>query len=164
MKMYNAITAMVFFGCSMLYSQDIADHALGLRLGDSDGLGAELSYQLAIGQNNRGELNLGWRNRRDYDAFKLTGTYQWVRHLDGGFNWYYGAGGGIGSVDFENSALDNEDGTFIVAAGVLGIEYNFEIPLVISIDTRPEIGLIGYGGFDNAILLDLAVGIRYQFW
>ncbi len=30
-------------------------------------------------------------------AFKLTGLYQWVFPLDGDFNWYVGAGGGIGS-------------------------------------------------------------------
>jgi hypothetical protein len=30
--------------------------------------------------------------------------------------------------------------TFVFAAGDIGIEYNFDIPLLISLDFRPEIG------------------------
>lgn len=60
-------------------AQDISPNALGLRLGDSDGFGAEISYQRALGsKNNRLELDLGWRSNNNYDAFKLTGLYQWV--------------------------------------------------------------------------------------
>ena len=71
-------------------AQEISDNAIGLRLGDSDGFGAEISYQRALGDNNRLELDLGWRDGKNYDGFKLAGLYQWVWDLDGGFNWYAG--------------------------------------------------------------------------
>jgi len=146
-----------------MHSQQIADHALGLRLGDSDGFGAEISYQKRLGQFTRMEADLGWRDSREYDAFKLSGNFQWVRHLDGSFNWFYGVGGNIGSVDFEQGITDDDGGLFIAAAGTLGIEYDFEIPLLISFDLRPEIGILGYDGFDDNFDFDIAIGIRYQF-
>mgnify|MGYP003632582989 CR=1 FL=1 len=37
-------------------AQEISTNAIGLRLGDSDGFGAEISYQHALGDNNRLEL------------------------------------------------------------------------------------------------------------
>ncbi|UNY98093.1 hypothetical protein MQE36_13485 [Zhouia spongiae] len=146
-------------------AQEVSENALGLRLGDSDGFGAEISYQRAIGTNsNRLEFDLGWRDSNYWDAFKLTGLYQWVMPIEGRFNWYVGAGGGIGSVDFDHPEIDNDDdGAFIFASGDIGIEYNFNIPLLISLDFRPEVGLVGYNGFDDDFDFDIALGIRYQF-
>ena len=144
-------------------AQDISENAIGLRLGDSDGLGAEISYQHALGSNNRLEVDLGWRDGKNYDGFKLTGLYQWVFPLDGAFNWYVGAGGGIGSYSFNNQEFNDESDTFIFAAGDIGIEYSFDIPLMLSLDFRPEIGF-GNSDFDNNDLdFDIALGIRYQF-
>lgn len=169
MKKITFILLFVFGGANLILAQSISQHALGLRLGDSDGFGAELSYQTALGNNNRAQFDLGWRDSREYDAFKLAGVYQWVQNIDGGFNWYYGFGGGLGSADFEardngnGNFTDDDDGLFIFAAGNVGIEYNFDFPLLISIGTRPELGLINYDGFDNNFLFDLALGIRYQF-
>ncbi|ETN95441.1 hypothetical protein [Zhouia amylolytica] len=146
-------------------AQEVSDNALGLRLGDSDGFGAEISYQRALGRNmNRLEFDLGWRDNNNFDAFKLTGLYQWVMPIEGRFNWYVGAGGGIGSVDFNDDRFDDDnDGAFIFAAGDVGIEYNFDIPLLLSLDFRPELGLVGYDGFDDDFDFDIALGIRYQF-
>ncbi|MGX1930035.1 hypothetical protein [Flagellimonas sp. 2504JD4-2] len=164
MKITTLFTGVFLFTTIAMSAQDISEHALGLRLGDSDGFGAEISYQKSIGRYNRAEFNLGWRDSRDFDAFKLAGVYQWVHQLDGNFNWYYGVGGGLGSVDFEPipSGADN-DGLFVFAAGDIGVEYNFDIPLLLSLDFRPEIGLLGYDGFDNGFDFDIALGIRYQF-
>lgn len=144
-------------------AQDIANNALGLRLGDSNGVGAEISYQHALGSNNRLEVDLGWRDGKNYDGFKLAGLYQWVWNIDGGFNWYAGVGGGLGSFSFDNPGGDDISDTFIFAAGDIGIEYNFDIPLLISLDFRPEIGF-GDETYDNNDLdFDIALGIRYQF-
>ncbi|UOB17433.1 hypothetical protein [Abyssalbus ytuae] len=138
------------------FSQEISKNAIGLRIGDSDGLGAEVSYQRGIGGNNRLEFDLGWRNSDDVDAFKLAALYQWVMPIDGGFNWYVGAGGGIGSFDAPGA-----DGTFLFGAGDLGIEYNFDIPLLISLDMRPELSF--NDDYSDDLDLDIAIGIRYQF-
>ena len=157
--------------CCSWYSagaQEISDHAIGLRLGDSDGFGAEISYQKSIFRYNRLEANLGWRDSRYFDAFKISALYQWVFPIDGNFNWYYGAGGGLGSVDFTTRLRDNQPytpdgGMFVFAAGDIGIEYNFDIPLLLSLDFRPEIGLAGYKHFSDNFDFDIALGIRYQF-
>ena len=161
-KLILLVFAVIGFSFSS-NAQAIADNALGLRLGDSDGFGAEISYQRGLGDNNRLEFDLGWRDGRNYDGFKLAGLYQWVFPLDGGFNWYVGAGGGLGSYDFdynENGVRYNDSETFFFAAGDIGIEYNFDIPLLISIDFRPE---IGFGDFNDDLDFDIALGLRYQF-
>jgi hypothetical protein len=158
------LTAVMLIGLVFASNaQEISKNALGLRLGDNDGFGGELSYQRALGSNNRLELGLGWRNNDNNDAFKLVGLYQWVWNIEGGFNWYAGFGGGLGSYnnDRKDDDFDN-DGTFLLAAGNLGIEYNFDIPLMISLDIRPEVYFgDNYGG--NNFGPDLALGIRYQF-
>ena len=160
------LTVFMFFTATMAVSaQQISEHALGLRLGDSDGFGAEISYQKSVSRSNRVEIDLGWRDSRNFDAFKLTGTYQWVEPLDGNFNWFYGVGGGLGSVDFSAGSNGEvpDGGLFIFGAGVIGIEYNFDIPLLISLDFRPEIGLVGYDDFSDNFDFDIALGLRYQF-
>lgn len=148
----------VFAGFAFMNAQEIADNAIGLRIGDNDGLGTEISYQRALGDNNRLELDLGWRSGNVFNAFQLTGLYQWVWQLDGDFNWYVGAGGGIASINFDNKDFDSE--TFIFAAGDIGIEYSFDIPLLLSLDFRPE---LGFGDFRNDVDFDIALSVRYQF-
>lgn len=153
------LLAILFIGITVTSNaQDISPNAIGLRLGDSDGFGAEISYQRAIGDNNRLEFDLGWRSGNNYDGFKLAGLYQWVWHLDGNFNWYAGAGGGVGSYNFGDNSHDDE--TFLFAAGDVGIEYGFDIPLLISLDFRPE---LGFGNYRDDLDFDIAIGIRYQF-
>ncbi|NVJ89216.1 MAG: hypothetical protein HWD82_07220 [Flavobacteriaceae bacterium] len=129
-------------------AQDVSSNAIGLRFSGGNGLGGEVSYQAALGGSNRLEVNLGLAN--EFSDFKATGLYEWVFALDGKFNWYVGAGAGIISA--------GETG--IYGAGVIGIEYNFDIPLLISIDYRPEIGISG--GL-SGIYSDVALALRYQF-
>jgi hypothetical protein len=148
-------------------AQDISKNALGLRLGGNNGFGTEITYQRALGDNNRLELDLGWRNRKNFDnrgyddnAIKLAALYQWVWNIDGGFNWYAGVGGGLGSYSYTDMNNKYND-TFAFAAGDIGIEYNFDIPLLISIDFRPEFG--GNGYYRNNYGSDVALALKYQF-
>ena len=161
------LIALIFIGFTTLSNaQTISDNAIGLRLGDSDAMGAEVSYQRALGENNRLELDLGWRDGKNYDGFKLAGLYQWVWNIEDGFNWYAGVGGGLGSFGYNDNNGNDYNDTFIFAAGDIGIEYNFDIPLLISLDFRPEIGFgKDYNNdFNNSGLgFDIALGIRYQF-
>lgn len=137
-------------------AQEISKNALGLRFGDNNGFGGELSYQRALSSDNRLELDLGWRNSKDVDAFKLTGVYQWVWDIEQGFNWYAGVGAGVGTYSYKS-----ESNSFVYAAGDIGIEYNFPIPLLISLDFRPEFGGSGY--YKNNYGSDVALSLRYQF-
>ncbi|GGW34554.1 hypothetical protein [Arenibacter certesii] len=137
-------------------SQSISKNALGLRLGDNDGFGGEISYQRYLKESNRLEFDLGWRSSNDIDAFKLVGLYQWVMPIDGGFHWYVGAGAGLGQYDSKNS-----NGTFALIAGDIGIEYDFDFPLLLSLDIRPELGF--NDKYSDDLDMDIALGIRYQF-
>lgn len=159
-KLVLSILTIVGLTMSM-QAQLISDNAIGLRLGDSDGFGAEISYQRAIGENNRLEFGLGWRDGNNYSAIRAVGLYQWVWTLDGNFNWYAGVGGGFASYSIDDlpAGADDTD-TALLAAGDIGIEYNFDIPLLISLDFRPE---IGFGDFNDDLDFDIALGIRYQF-
>jgi hypothetical protein len=161
-KLFLLSIALVGFTFA-IQAQNIADNALGLRLGDSNGFGAEISYQRALGDNNRLELDLGWRNGSNYDGFKIAGLYQWVNTLDGNFNWFVGVGGGLGAFSVEVPGMSDANDTFIFAAGDIGIEYDFDIPLLISIDFRPEIGFGDDAFGNNDLDFDVALSLRYQF-
>ncbi|MFV8353738.1 hypothetical protein ACNQGB_05615 [Flavobacterium sp. XS1P32] len=148
-------------------AQDISKNALGLRFGSNNGFGGELTYQRALGSNNRLELDLGLRNRSNYNnssyddnALKLTALYQWVWNIDGGFNWYAGVGGGVGNYSYNIDGNKYSD-TFVYAAGNIGIEYDFDIPLLISLDFRPEFG--GNGYYKDNYGSDVALALKYQF-
>jgi len=155
MKKVFFIIGLLFATAFSANAQDISKNAIGIRLGDNDGFGGEISYQRALGSNNRLELDLGIRDRKGVDAFKLTGIYQWVWNIEGGFNWYAGVGGGVGSF----SGGGNSE-TFAFAAGDIGIEYNFNAPIMLSLDYRPEFGFSDtYDGINS----DIALSIRYQF-
>lgn len=145
--------------------KDISKNAIGLRLGSNDGFGVEASYQRLLGNNkNRLEFDLGWRNNSDWNAVKLVGTYQWTFPIENGFHWYVGPGLGIGntSYDYRTPYGRYDDSfTYLVLAGQIGIEYNFDFPLQLSLDFRPEIYL--NDDIREDFGPDFAFGIRYKF-
>ena len=148
-----------------LSAQEISKNAIGLRLGDGNGFGAEISYQRAILENNRLELDFGLRSGRNFNGFKLVGLYQWVWHIDGGFNWYAGGGAGVGSFRYDDGFFRNDfrrdyTETFFLATGDVGIEYNFDIPILVSLDVRPE---LAFGDSRYDLDFDIALSVRYQF-
>ena len=163
MKKLLILIGFLCLGIAHVQAQRIADNAIGIRVGDSDGFGTEINYQRAIFDNNRLEFGLGWRDGNGFNAFRLTGLYEWVWVIDGNFNWYVGAGGALGtfSLDDDFPGGDDTDEFFLNAAGNIGIEYNFDFPLLLSLDFRPEIGLIN--DVDDNLEFDIALGIRYQF-
>lgn len=162
--MKNLILVLVLFitGIFSMNAQNISKNALGIRFGDNDGFGGEISYQHELSEVTRLEVDLGFRNHKFYDAYKLTALHQWVWNIDNGFNWYAGFGAGVGSWSASPDYMGSGDeGVFLNADGNVGIEYNFEIPLLISLDFRPEIGLVGDYGKDTDF--DFALSLRYQF-
>jgi hypothetical protein len=139
----------------------VADHAIGLRLGGGNGFGTEISYQQGLGALNRLEFDLGIQSPPNANAWGLAGLYQWVWKIDDGFNWYAGVGGRIGSWSYNNDYVgSNRGGTFLAAAGDIGIEYAFPVGIQLSLDARPAINLINSGDSFNS---NIAFGIRYQF-
>lgn len=162
MKKNNLVWSLLLLVACSIQAQNVSKNALGLRLGDNDGFGGELSYQRKLSGNNRLELDLGLRNNRYINAIKLAALYQWYWKIEGGFNWYAGVGGGVGSWSYEREKA-NDNGSFAFVAGDLGIEYDFDFPLQISLDLRPEL-YFNYDTYrDNNYGSDVGLGIRYRF-
>jgi len=129
------------------------DKAIGIRATN----GAELSFQNPLSGSTRLEVDLGLYHS---GSFFLTGIHQWVfdlSSLSNGFNWYVGLGPQLGIWDNGNN---NSDFGLGVAAQI-GLEYNFNIPLQLSLDYRPGWMIIpnGAGGKWDGV----ALGIRYRF-
>jgi len=149
MKKVLAILLVCFAVSTTINAQD---KAIGLKFGS---YGAEISGQMAMGDANRIEANLGFL----YGGLSINGYYQWVKDLPAlgdAWKWYYGAGARIGL---------GSGGYFgLGVAGQAGLEFDLQsvvpsLPLQLSIDATPTINFIGgfgihpYGGF----------GIRYRF-
>ena len=143
MKKICVLTVFVFCSVFTLFA---GDNALGVRLG----YGGEVSYQHSLGSYNRLEVDAGWNSK----YLGLAGVYQWVWDLSAlgdGFKWYAGVGAVLGIY---------EDDFALGAAGNIGIEYNFNIPLQISLDYRPTFYLIPGTDFCST---GVGLGIRYRF-
>ncbi len=133
-------------------SAQVDGKAIGIRFG----YGGELSYQHPMGDANRLEFDLGLTHY----GFGLNGVYQWVWDLSAladGFNWYAGAGLGLGSYDYDDSDK-NDFGLGIL--GQIGLEYNFNIPLQLSLDYRP--GFFFGNGF-NPSYDGICLAARFKF-
>jgi hypothetical protein len=144
-------------------AQEFSKNALGLRLGSSNGFGTEISYQRGLSSNNRLEIDLGWRSDNDnVDNFKVVGLYQWVWGIEKGLNWYAGAGAGLGSWNYDQNGY-SDSGMILLLAGDIGIEYNFDIPLQIAIDFRPELYLDSDSYREDNFGGDVALSLRYRF-
>ncbi|VBB48045.1 conserved exported hypothetical protein [uncultured Paludibacter sp.] len=134
-------------------AQDISK-AIGARLG----WGAEFSYQHPLSSNNRMEFDLGLDGWGNHQGFLLSGIYHWVFNIDGGLNWYIGPGLQLGSAW---NADDDKYGLGLGVAGQVGLEYDFDIPLQLSMDWRPSWLLVPTGrsfGYEG-----VSLGIRYRF-
>ena len=133
-------------------SAQVDGKAIGIRFANEFN-GGELTFNTALGHANRLELDLGlnhWSNSNG--GVQLTGVYQWVWGLDQvatGLNWYAGLGGSLGS-------YTSNFGIGIV--GQIGLEYNFNIPLQISLDWRPTIFNSYYTYYGGN-----GLSIRYRF-
>lgn len=67
---------LLFAATISVQGQSIANNAIGLRLGDNDGFGGEISYQRKIHSSHRLELDLGIRNNNSVNALKFAALYQ----------------------------------------------------------------------------------------
>lgn len=133
-------------------SAQVAGSAIGARLT----YGAELSYQHALSDANRLELDLGWAA----GSTALTGAYHWVNSISSvsGLNWFIGPGAGVGVY----SVADNKLGFTAGIVGQIGLEYNFSFPLQLSLDYRPGINFrIGGEKPIDPSYYGVALGIRY---
>ncbi len=141
----------VVLSISSAVNAQVDGKAIGVRFG----YGGEVSYQHPLGNANRLELDLGVNSW----GLSLNGVYQWVWDLSDlaeGFNWYAGVGGALGIHDSSYFGVG--------VLGQVGIEYNFNIPLQVSVDYRPGLYFapkasnIFHPGYDGVCL-----AARYKF-
>tara|TARA_R110002096_G_scaffold431563_1_gene646983 strand:+ start:18080 stop:18559 length:480 start_codon:yes stop_codon:yes gene_type:complete len=135
------------------------EDALGLRVGDNDGLAFELSYQryLTEVKNQRLEFGLGLKDSHGLEYIKLVGLYELVSKLAGDYRWYVGAGGGIGA--FKTDLVSDNLG---LVAGVIGIEHSTPtVPILFSLDFRPEYGF--NDDYSDGIDFNIGLSMRIQF-
>ncbi len=145
------IIAALMIGFAGFASAQVDGKAIGVRLG----YGGEITYQHPLSSQNRLELDLGINTwGANVWGTNLSGIYQWVwdlSDLGDGFNWYagFGAAVGLGNSDFGVGVL-----------GQVGLEYHFNIPLMLSIDYRPGLFVVpnlrpAYDG--------ICLSVRYKF-
>ena len=143
-------SVLLLAGMAVAASAQVEGKALGLRFGNA----GEITYQHPLSDINRLEVNLGFGSWKDGGAY-LSGIYQWVNdlsELQDGFNWYYGVGGALGVFNSGFSAG---------VVGDVGIEYNFDFPLQLSLDWRPGLYLVPgkmHLGWDG-----VALSARWRF-
>ena len=155
MKKIILIAAMV---CGFAVAASAQPRALGLRLG----YGAELSYQHNLNGANFLEADLGLN---DFAYFNGSVAYNfmiaqpsWTDRGEWGF--YAGPGAAVGA----------GSGVFNVGlAGQVGLEYTFHFPLQLSVDLRPQLGLVSATAADVTVRQFgiwgwyPSLGVRYRF-
>ncbi len=150
MKKFLVIAAMML---GLAVAASAQPRALGARLG----YGVDLSYQHQLG-NNFVEADLGLEN---FAALNVAATYNfmiaqpaWTAQGEWGF--YVGPGVAVGAA---NEFLA------IGAACQVGLEYTFDFPLQLSLDVRPQLGLVTTDGVKGFGIWGWSphLGIRYRF-
>lgn len=148
------LTLALVIGISAVSSAQSRPRAVGVKIG----YGAEFSWQQYDLRGNFIEANLGMYG---FKNLNIAATYNWLLfspHWTRMGEWGIYAGGGV--------ATGLGGGTFnLCLAAQVGIEYHFDFPLVLSVDIRPQFGLLAgdpskttyFGGYYPAL------GIKYRF-
>lgn len=148
-KIILTLIAVTALACASSFAQ--ARDAFGVRLGYGSFFDGELSYQKALGNVNRLETDLGINLGDDLFGATFSAIYQWHWFLSEGLGFYIGPGA---QVDIFKSHFG------IGAGGQIGLDYQFNAPIQISLDVRPMWNFIGHvTGFNYGT----ALGIRYAF-
>jgi hypothetical protein len=158
MKKILLVLALVIAGVSVRsYAQAPYSTALGVRLGDPDGI--TLQHYLSGSSAVEGILGIGsyW--------FTITGLYEFHQQLKStpGLGWYIGFGAHLGSFTTSEYYHDKigYTGFLFGLDGILGLDYTFQhVPLNLSLDWKPAIELSPFNGF---IPGEFGLSVRYTF-
>lgn len=133
--------------------------AIGGRLGN----GVEVSYQHTLGSNfieaDLGLIGFGANINLNAVYNWMIAQPQWTDRGEWGF--YAGAGAGLGGGSVSKVGYFN-----IGAVGQVGLEYTFWFPLQLSIDIRPQLGVVAVKGAGAGLYFDSwcpALSVRYRF-
>ena len=153
--------------CAFIYV-DAQPRAIGANVG----YGASVSYQHSLGEANFLDIAV------EFPGFSGVGascTYDWVNPFNtaipwnekGSWNWSLGVGAG-GGVIFVPGGV----GGYVGAVGHCGVAYDFWFPLQLSVDYRPNLGVVlasAYEGgtaaafYGSGLFTGISIGVRYRF-
>jgi hypothetical protein len=139
---------------AMVLGFAVAATAQPRALGAGISYGVDLRYQHTVAGVDFIEADLGLSN---FNALNVAATYNfmiaqpaWTAQGEWGF--YVGPGVAVGAA---------KDIFMVGAACQVGLEYTFDFPLQLSLDVRPQLGLVGqgfgiWGWYPH-------LGVRYRF-
>ena len=151
--------------CAIVGATMAQPRAIGARLGYN----LEFSYQHSLsGGDMMVDLTAGATNVWNGWAYAdINAMFDWVFNIKGGWNWYVGPGVGVG-FGFGHWWKEYDYIPFRLNVGAqIGVEYQFGIPLNLSLDWRPMVNVLGFGrgagyGWYQGFY-GVALGIRYRF-
>ena len=134
-------------------------------IGANIGYGIDLSYQHSLGEANMIDLSV---NVPFFEGIGATATYDWVNPFgavipwdyEGQWNWNLGVGAGLGIYGFKAPAF------YAGVVGHVGVSYDFWFPMQLSLDYRPNIGIVGGEGITfntSGLYSGITLGVRYLF-
>ncbi|MCO6357539.1 outer membrane insertion C- signal [Roseivirga pacifica] len=128
-KLIFVFALFLFAGLSQVNAQS----EIGVRFGDVTGGSFAVDGIIGIGEFSRVHANVSFGGNDGVD-FGVDALWDFIYRPLGeeSFNWYVGAGPFLGFGD---------DFAF-GAAGEIGLEYRFQIPLSLSIDWRPYFRIV----------------------
>jgi len=152
--------------CTMAGVAMAQPRAIGARIGGN----VEFSYQHSIAAGSMMvDLTAGATNYwNGWGAANVTAMFDWVWGIGASnWNWYVGPGVGLG-FNYGHYWKEYDYIPFGVCVGAqLGIEYQFGIPLNISLDWRPMVNVLGFVRGSSypvsGYLYGVALGLRYRF-
>jgi hypothetical protein len=108
-----------------------------------------------------------------YGRAQIVLSYDWLESITDGLFLYLGASAGVswGYGEFFDLPRYNRQGVLttyrrlgLPIGAQIGLEYDFSIPLNLSLDWRPMVNMFGLRQGDlTSNLLNIAIGVRYRF-
>lgn len=136
-------------------------------IGGRIGYNTEFSYQHSITDGMYVDLTAGLGNAWSYWGYAdATASFDWVFNIKGIWNWFVGPAAGLG-VGYGVYYRDYNVMPFRVnVGGQIGFEWEFGIPLNLTVDWRPMVNVLGFNNTHYAPysgLFNFGVGLRYRF-
>lgn len=155
----------VAFSFLLVFTAVAQPRAIGGRLGTL----AEVSYQHTTHAGQMIDLTAGTSNYFLTSGYaEVACMYDWVFNIAGSWNWYVGPGVGVGY--YWHGYADGYSHLRLAVGAQIGVEYQFRIPLNISLDWRPMYNLMflhrtngAESGLYYGDLYGIALGLRYRF-
>ena len=147
MKIFSVVLMMFVSGLTFSQNYQTGIGLKGSAVGRVGGAGINVKHFIGGGLALDATVGGGANNLR----FDLLAQWHAPTGIVPKLDWYLGAGGMLGfwssSVTIGNNNVSNS-GMYIIGQGVAGLDYTFsEIPLNISLELGPHLGLINAGGF-----------------